>query len=268
MNKDAGSYNPITMMDMFEDAVKENPKEEALFFEKKGKWQSWTWNHYHKEVISFAKALINIGVEPYKAVNILGWNGPEWFTSFIGGMYACVIPTGIYLTNNSETCVYIADHSECACLIIDSLEQYNKYQESLDKLKNLKAIVFYCDVPEATLKGLVNPHCTIYLWKDFIEMGRKSAVDLELNRRIKMQNPGNCCNIVYTSGTTGQPKAVMLSHDNLTWTVTTMYTNYKELVGTQKHRVISYLPLSHIAGQVFDILCKLLIFKIIFLFFS
>lgn len=255
---ESGSLNPQTMMELFEECAKDYPKEEAFFYEKEGQWQSWTWNHYHKEVLNFAKALINIGVDAYKCVNILGFNSPEWFTAFIGGMYAAVIPSGIYLTNNSETCVFIAEHSECACLVLDSLAQFKKYEKDLHKLKNLKAIVFYCELSEQELKGLVNPHCAVYLWKDFVEMGRKANVDLELNQRIRMQNPGNCCNIVYTSGTTGQPKAVLLSHDNLTWTVNTLFLNYREMVGTVRHKIVSYLPLSHIAGQVFDILRRLL----------
>lgn len=250
------NLTPITVMDLFEECSKEFPKEEAFFFERSGQWQSWTWNHYHKEVLNFAKALINIGIEPYKCVNILGFNSPEWFTAFIAGMYACVVPSGIYLTNNSETCVYIAEHSECACLVLDSLTQFKKYEKDLAKLKNLKAIVFYCELTEKDLKDMVNPYCAVFSWKDFVEMGRKANLDLELNQRIKMQKPGNCCDIVYTSGTTGQPKAVLLSHDNLTWMANSLYYNYKDMVANDRHKVVSYLPLSHIAGQVFDIMCN------------
>lgn len=252
------SLPPTTFMEVFEDACKKNPKDEALYFERGGQWQSWTWNHYHKEVLNFAKALINIGVEPYRTVNILAFNSPEWFVSFIGGIYASVVPTGIYLTNNSETCVYIAEHSECGCLVVDSLEQYQKYEKSLSKLKQLKAIVFTCDLKEEELRSLLNPYATIYLWRDFIELGRKSNNDLEFENRIKMQSPGNCCNIVYTSGTTGMPKAVLLSHDNLTWTGNCLLKNYSSLLG-EKNRIVSYLPLSHIAGQIQDIICKSMI---------
>jgi long-chain-fatty-acid--CoA ligase ACSBG len=251
-----GNLRPQTMMEIFEDAVKDNPKEEALFIERDGHWISWTWNHYHKEVRNFAKALINIGIEPYKTVNILGYNSPEWYAAFLGGMYACVIPSGVYLTNNSETCVYIAEHSECGCLVVDSIEQYKKYEKDLPKLKSLKAIVFYCNLTEDELKSMINSHVPIYLWEDFIELGRKVDNDLEFNNRIRMQKAGNCCNIVYTSGTTGQPKAVLLSHDNLTWVGRTMVTKYNDLLG-QKNKVVSYLPLSHIAGQINDFVCKI-----------
>jgi long-chain-fatty-acid--CoA ligase ACSBG len=253
------SLPPATIMEMFEETCNRNPKDDALYFERGGQWQSWTWNHYHKEVINFAKALINIGVEPYKTVNILACNSPEWFVSFIGGTYASVVPTGVYLTNNSETCIYIAEHSECGCLIVDSLEQYQKYEKSLSKFKHLKAVVFVCDLKEEELKSLLNPYASIYLWRDFIELGKRSSNDLEYENRIRMQTPGNCCNIVYTSGTTGLPKAVMLSHDNMTWVGNCMYRNYSSLLG-DKNRVVSYLPLSHIAGQINDIIGKIIFY--------
>jgi long-chain-fatty-acid--CoA ligase ACSBG len=258
MTKDEyGSLTPITMMEMFEQAVKEEPKAEALFFERKGEWQSWTWNHYYKEVINFAKALINLGIEPYKTVNILGFNSPEWFSAFLGGQYACVVPTGVYLTNNSESCVYIAEHSECGCLVLDSVEQFKKFEKDLNKLKSLKAVVFYCDLSEEQLKSMINPYVPIFLWKDFVESGRKANIDIELNQRRRMQKPGNCCNIVYTSGTTGHPKAVLLSHDNMTWTGRTLQKKYFHLIG-ENNRIVSYLPLSHIAGQMNDIICAII----------
>ena len=248
-----GSIKPITIMELFDNTVKKHNKEDALFVERNGIWQSWTWNHYHKEVIHFAKALINIGIDPYKTVNILGHNSPEWFTSFLGGIHACVVPVGIYNTNNTETCVYIGEHSEVGCLVLDSLVQFRKYEKELSKFKHLKAVVFYCQLSEIEMKSLINPHCSVFIWDDFIELGKKATVELELNNRIKMQRPGNCCNIVYTSGTTGFPKAVILSHDNLTWSARSLQMSFGHIIG-DRHKMISFLPLSHIAGQMIDII--------------
>jgi long-chain-fatty-acid--CoA ligase ACSBG len=66
---------------------------------------------------------------------------------------------------------------------------------------------------------------------------------------MRKQIPGACCNVVYTSGTTGNPKGVMISHDNMTWASTALYEELKEkLELSDDERSISYLPMSHIAS--------------------
>lgn len=94
------------------------------------------------------------------------------------------------------------------------------------------------------------------LWKDFLKVGAAVKDDVILEK-MGRQKPGECCCLIYTSGTTGNPKGCMLSHDNLCWesiAVTSMTEREKpEAVGPQ-NRIVSYLPLSHIAGLAFDIL--------------
>ena len=71
------------------------------------------------------------------------------------------------------------------------------------------------------------------------------------DQRVSSMKPGNCCTLIYTSGTTGPPKAVMISHDNLTWTAKTLCDSYIDVNHTE--RFVSFLPLSHIAAQLIDI---------------
>jgi long-chain-fatty-acid--CoA ligase ACSBG len=256
MSKDGnGSIPPVTIMDMFDKACREKSSNEVLFIERSGKWISWTWTQFYQESINFAKGLIAMNIPSFKTVNILGSNAPEWLFSFIGGIYACIIPVGIYITNNTETCMYIADHSECGCLVVDSIAQYRKYDVS--KLPDLKVVVFYGEVNKNELDKIRNNESNVklFLWNEFISLGQNSALYKELSHRIFIQKPGNCCNIVYTSGTTGFPKAVMLSHDNMTWTGLSFTIEYGYLL-TGNNRAISYLPLSHIASQYNDIISK------------
>jgi len=257
MSKDGnGSIPPVTIMDMFDKACREKSSNEVLFIERGGKWISWTWTQYYQESINFAKGLIAMNIPSFKTVNILGSNAPEWLFSFIGGIYACIIPVGIYITNNTETCMYIAEHSECGCLVVDSIAQYRKYD--VFKLPDLKVVVFYGEVNKNELDKIRNNESNVklFLWNEFISLGQNSALDKELSHRISIQKPGNCCNIVYTSGTTGFPKAVMLSHDNMTWTGLSFTIEYGYLLNGN-NRAISYLPLSHIASQYNDIISKL-----------
>ena len=70
------------------------------------------------------------------------------------------------------------------------------------------------------------------------------------------QKPGNCCTLVYTSGTTGPPKGVMISHDNYTWTANYFVKKFDLIFG--KEKIVSYLPLSHVASQIIDIVASVI----------
>ena len=67
------------------------------------------------------------------------------------------------------------------------------------------------------------------------------------------QRPGNCCNLVYTSGTTGPPKGVMQSHDNVLWAPTVLLREIKSKLDVEDDKIVSYLPLSHVIAQLTDI---------------
>ena len=89
-----------------------------------------------------------------------------------------------------------------------------------------------------------------YSWDDFLELG-SGVKDSEIEKRQSIVRPGNCSTLIYTSGTTGPPKAVMISHDNAVWTTGVMAEAYMDINSTD--RVVSYLPLSHIAAQIIDL---------------
>lgn len=212
---------------------------------------SWTWNQYWKESEAFAKSLQALGISERKSVNIMGHNSPEWVISFIGGSMYNMIVSGVYPTNTAEACQYQAEHSDAEVIVVDSIEQLKKYQSILPKLPQVKAIAVYgIEKLPAELKDK-----RFYAWKDFMALGKdvKSEVIAQI---IKKQRPGKCACLIYTSGTTGNPKACMLSHDNLVWTVESS-NNQLMTAGekfTEDERMVSYLPLSHIAGLLLDVM--------------
>lgn len=85
--------------------------------------------------------------------------------------------------------------------------------------------------------------------------------DSVINEKIDRQKPGECCALIYTSGTTGNPKGCMISHDALTWVGIPMMDGVRSLdpsIPDHCHRVVSYLPLSHIAGLSVDLISHIL----------
>eukprot|EP00049_Salpingoeca_infusionum_P008174 m.132428 g.132428 ORF g.132428 m.132428 type:complete len:510 (+) comp13933_c0_seq3:995-2524(+) len=121
-------------------------------------------------------------------------------------------------------------------------------QEVWDQLPELRAVVVW---NEAVPQGVSTSKRPVYNWEQFMALGQDVS-DEALEERMSAQKPSHCCTLIYTSGTTGNPKAVMVSHDNITWTVRSAMTLFdyfsNELI------VVSYLPLSHIAAQLVDLL--------------
>jgi long-chain-fatty-acid--CoA ligase ACSBG len=90
---------------------------------RKGKHYQWTFGQYLSDVVAFAKSLHAIGVDSFKAVNIMGFNSPEWAISFIGSIFHNNIASGVYTTNGPEACLYQASHSEAQVVVVDNVQQ-------------------------------------------------------------------------------------------------------------------------------------------------
>ena len=115
-------------------------------------------------------------------------------------------------------------------------------------------IIYKQDVPKdipAHMKGKV------FTWEQFLARGDSfvaTKAEDTIESHMNSIRPGNCATFIYTSGTTGMPKAVMVTHDNYVWTsrmvLSKEHKTINPLIG--KGRILSYLPLSHAAGQIFD----------------
>jgi long-chain-fatty-acid--CoA ligase ACSBG len=184
-------------------------------------------------------------VDKFGIVNVLGFNSPEWFVANMGSIMGGGICAGIYTTNTAEACEYISQHSKAAVVVVEDHKQLAKYASmAKGSLPHLKALVVW---GEASLDKSIASKCAapVYLWADFLALGANSSVTEEaIDTRLQSILPGHCSTLIYTSGTTGPPKAVMISHDNITWTAKVMKDNYVDL--GHNDRICSYLPLSHI----------------------
>lgn len=115
----------------------------------------------------------------------------------------------------------------------------------------MKAILYWGKEPiDEDLKSKIN--VPVMTWNKFLSTG-DSVTDEELEKRSNDVKVGECASLIYTSGTTGPPKAVMISNDNLTWTAKNLVDHYVKL--DHNERIVSFLPLSHIAAQLIDIFC-------------
>eukprot|EP00092_Neocalanus_flemingeri_P011916 GFUD01012848.1.p1 GENE.GFUD01012848.1~~GFUD01012848.1.p1 ORF type:complete len:668 (-),score=205.23 GFUD01012848.1:491-2494(-) len=206
-----------------------------------GQEKVWSWSAYYQDTRTVAKAFIDLGLKRYESVCILGFNSPEWVISNLGAIFAGGFATGIYPTNGTDACKYILDHCKCGILVVEDQKQLDKIWNIRNELPSIKKIIQYSGVP--TNAGVIS-------WKDLMIRG-KTLGDDELEGRLRRIAVNQCCTLIYTSGTTGNPKGVMLSHDNITYNAKIAVTVNKFV--PKNFRILSYLPLSHIAGNMVDI---------------
>ena len=205
-------------------------------------WTKTTYGEYADLTRTAARALCSLGVDLGGTVSILGFNRPEWVIFDVACMMAGGAPAGIYTTCSPPKVQYIIDHAESPVVLVENTEQWEKVESELPNLPKLKWVIM--------MKGAPKPDNAMVLsWEEFMAKAEDTA-DSVIDERLEALKPDQVATFIYTSGTTGPPKAVMLSHENLTWTADAAQ-GLVGLVGDDCS--VSYLPLSHIAEQMFSI---------------
>ncbi|KAL4238196.1 hypothetical protein ACF0H5_002908 [Mactra antiquata] len=242
-----GAIKPTTVQMMMRKTVQAVPKHLAMAVKRDGQWQKWTYQQYYEQSTMAAKGFIKLGLQPYHGVGILGFNSPEWFISYVGAIFAGGKSTGIYTTNSPAACEYVLSDCQANIVVVENHAQLQKILEVWEFLPHVKAIVQYTG-------EVAERRPNIYSWDEFLALSNDVS-DAEIEKRFLLQAPNTCCSLIYTSGTTGNPKAVMISHDNCTWTAYQSGQKLGYKMGTEIS--VTFLPLSHIAAQMLDILMPL-----------
>jgi len=236
---------PLSVPTMLKNQVDQLPGGHAL--QKRGRFGEeliWTWSEYHTQVLAVSKAFIELGLQPFHTVAILGHNDPCWHMSNLAAVHAGGFATGIYQTNSASACQYIAEDSRANILVVGDLEQLAKILSIRSSLPHLRVIVLYGDdeVP-SELEGVIS-------WQQLLDLG-SNASDGNLRARLANIAINQCCALSYTSGTTGNPKGTMLSHDSMTYAARQNMALFE--MEYSKETTVSYLPQSHILGMMMDI---------------
>ncbi|XP_005611544.1 long-chain-fatty-acid--CoA ligase ACSBG2 [Equus asinus] len=243
-----GHETPMTIPELFRESVSRFGAYPALASKNSEEWEVLNFNQYYEACRKAARALIKLGLERFHGVGILGFNSVEWFVSSLGAILAGGLCVGIYATNSPEACQYVITQAKVNILLVENDEQLQKILSiPQSSLETLKAIIQYkLPMKESSANNL-------YSWDDFMELG-SSIPDSQLDRIMESQRANQCAVLIYTSGTVGPPKGVMLSHDNITWTAGAAARDNRLSHAAEKQEVVvSYLPLSHIAAQMMDI---------------
>lgn len=214
---------------------------------------SFTWKEYYHQVVQFAVALqsLNGGVRSGSpatppSVAIHAFNCPSWFFCALGALAAGGSVSGIYLTNTYPQALHILHTSAVQVLVVESEQLLTTtYAKLLDDFPSGLTVVVL--QPGATFKS----SATVVSYNDFVKSHSKQATTpAALETEPKDLSKDQVASLVYTSGTTGNPKAVELTLDNIYHVCTMMHAR---IPLSQKDVIISYLPLSHIAAMGIDL---------------
>lgn len=222
----------------------ERPNRKALIeMGPGGKWVATTWGEYGQAVRGLAKGLISLGVKSGDGVALIGNNRRDWVISQMGISAAAAVPAPIYATNTVEQVAYIVRHCRAKVAICDNQVQLDKYLTALDRgLIDIDHII--------TMDAIDSDRPMVRSLADVIAAGSAEPDD-ELDRRTAAVQPDDLALLIYTSGTTGVPKGAMCTHRGIDAMGKAFVDTYPQTLQVDPNRYVSYLPLCHVADQVF-----------------
>ncbi|MCH1412592.1 MAG: AMP-binding protein [Rhodobacteraceae bacterium] len=220
----------------------------SAFREKEfGIWQAWSWSKALDEAESLALGLIELGIQPGDFVAILGRNRPDLYISMVAIQMAGATPVPQYQDSVAEEMEYVLSHCGAKFVIAGDQEQVDKVLEIQPKLPDFEQMI-YLDG-----RGLRKyDHSKLHSFASIMENGKNSGQKFRstLNEREGALNYDTTCVMLYTSGTTGRPKGVVLSNANIIETAKTTC----EFDGLKKSdEIVAYLPMAWIGDFIFSV---------------
>jgi long-chain acyl-CoA synthetase len=210
-----------------------------------GPWQTITWEQTRQRALELAAGMIALGLRPGERVALMLPNRVEHVLADLGVVHAGGVPVTFYATLAADQVGYVAGDCEATIAVLDGASELARWQAVLGSLPRLKQII----VRDAA----ACPSGDQYLsWADFAALGREryAAAPGAVADRIAAISPDDPVTLLYTSGTTGYPKGVVVTHRSVLYEVTTAdFSGY----AVEHMRGVSYLPLAHIAERVIGI---------------
>jgi long-chain acyl-CoA synthetase len=223
-----------TIPEIFFETAKKFPQKTALLYKKEGVYFPVTYQELAGKILTLSSFLQSLGIEKGDTVAILSENRPDWVVSDMAIMVTGAVVVPLHTSFNAVTICKVLNHCAAKILIVSSGSLLDSVVLSSKKLKYLQHII-YVDPIKNIQKKISGKKCIS--WKKiFLSQKKPPAHHVVLH-------PNDCCNIIYTSGATGEPKGVMLSHQNFLSNIAAVraYVPVKE-----NDIFLSFLPLSHV----------------------
>ncbi|MDP9343187.1 MAG: long-chain fatty acid--CoA ligase [Actinomycetota bacterium] len=227
-----------TLGDLFARNADIHADAPALSWKQGEEWKSLTWREYREQVAEVACGLTAMGIGPGDFVVIMARNRPEHLVADLGILHAGAIPVSVYNTLAPEQIAYIAGHCEAKAAVVEGRVFMERFEKVKGDLPALERAVLIEDAADFSDYEWVSS------WAELTATGRevlsRDRQGFERGwRRVKPEDPAT---LVYTSGTTGPPKGVIITHRNVLWTCESLDRTGVYATGL---RAVSYLPLAH-----------------------
>ena len=211
-----------------------------------GIWQSWTWAQAAEEIRSLALGMLTLGLKPGDHVAVIGRNRPAHYWSMIAAQMCGAVPVPLYQDAVAEEMSYVLNHCGARFVICGDQEQVDKVLEIGEAASSVEQMIY------TDKRGMRKyDHSRMNALAHVQDEGRAAAQRLgaELDARIAALDYDSTCVMLYTSGTTGKPKGVVLSNRNIIETA----KNTSEFDGlTYRDEVLAYLPMAWVGDFIFS----------------
>jgi long-chain acyl-CoA synthetase len=237
-----GDLPPGTLVDLFFQAIDEFDKQDAMLHREGEAWRPISHREILEQVRFLSQALVAAGVQRGDRIALLSENRPEWALADWALLCVGALNVPVYPTLPPAQIAYMLEHAEVETAFVSSADQLTKMLEVRANWPRLRRIVVFDEVPPAA-DGVIT-------LREFTENGRAlGESENDFRSRARQARPDDVATLVYTSGTTGTPKGVMLTHANLHANVNASLSGFP--IGPADI-ALSFLPLSHVFQRLVD----------------
>ena len=210
-------------------------------------WRTISWNQFSMRVKQVSNALLNLGMNPQETIGVFAQNCVQYLYTDFGAYGVRVISIPFYATSSEQQIQYMIQDAAVKYLFVGEQEQYDKAHRIATLCPSLEKIIIF----DPSVRISSHDPNSIY-FEDFLRLGEGLPRQSEVEDCWKQSNYEDICNILYTSGTTGESKGVLLTYKMYH---AALVANNKCVPVTEKDRVINFLPLTHVFERGWAYLC-------------